>query len=193
MRQWRPHLSLPVHGRLRPSVPSDNDSEIPAVMTPRFSLATLMSIVMVAAVNFAAGDHAFFGLRETQWPDLVQGGVRPMASVLGIGFLPLLAARSPRVRSRPFLAAFEIVGILGVLTYLACAAVFTREIHELVFDNLKGFVSPGSTIFPWSILLIFLAPQLLIAAVGGWLNARYQGRRAAHVDPAPAPSLAGGV
>ncbi len=162
-------------------------------MTPRFSLATLMSIVMVAAVNFAAGDHAFFGLPETQWPDLVQGGVRPMASVLGIGLLPLLAARSPRVRSRPFVAGFEIVGILGVLTYLACAVVFTREIHELVFDNLKQFVSPGSTIFPWSILLIFLAPQLLIAAVGGWLNAWYQGRRAAHVDPAPAPNLAGGV
>ena len=155
-----------------------------------------MSIVMVAAVNFAAGDHAFFGLPETQWPDLVQGGVRPMASVLGIGLLPLLpllAARSPRVRSRPFLAGFEIVGILGALTYLACAAVFTREIHELVFDNLKQFVSPGSTIFPWSILLIFLAPQLLIAAVGGWLNALYQGRRAAHVDPGTAPSLAGGV
>ncbi len=140
----------------------------------RFSLATLMAVVLVVAVNLVLGDY-WFDRPEMEWSDLVHAGTRPMASILAIGVASLLAARA-RARPRPFLAGFVVCGMIALLAYLATTAMFSQELHSAVRDGLRRFMSPGSPQYPWSVMLLCLAPQLLVALVGGWLYAWYEAR-----------------
>jgi hypothetical protein len=139
---------------------------------PRFSISTLMALVLVAALNFAAGD-AYYGPPDMAWPDLINFGARPMASILAVGLLALLFNRSERPAGRRYLVGFEVFGVVALFCYLACGRIFTLPIHEGAGDFLKSYISTGTPLFPWSITAIFLLPQLLIALVGGWFNTRY--------------------
>jgi hypothetical protein len=140
---------------------------------PHFSISTLMAVVLVLAINLAAGG-GFFGMSGMEWPELLDLGARPMASILAIGLVPLLKARSGRSGKRPFLVGFEIFGVAALFLYIACAWLFTHPIHDSVGNLLERFVSSGRPLFPWSLMAIFLLPQLLIALLGGWLSTRYR-------------------
>jgi hypothetical protein len=142
---------------------------------PRVTLGTLMAVVFVVAVNLAGAD-LFFGTSGLEWPDLVNFGARPMVSILAVGLVSLLTPRTPEAATRPFLAGFELCGLAATFLYLACAAIFTRQIHEGVGDCLKQVFSPAMPFYGWALMAVLLLPQVLIALLGGWMNKRYRFR-----------------
>jgi hypothetical protein len=144
------------------------------MILPRFSISTLMAVVLVVAMNLAAGELYWApGPSDMAWPDLMNFGARPMASVLAVGLLALLLNRSERLGGRRKLVGFEVFGVAALFSFIACARLFTLAMHEGAADLLKPFISPGSILFPWTFMAMFLFPQLLIASVGGWFNQRY--------------------
>jgi hypothetical protein len=58
--------------------------------------------------------------------------------------------------------------------YIVSARIFTVQIHEGAGDLLKPYISTATPLFPWSLIAMFLLPQLLIALVGGRFNTRYR-------------------
>jgi hypothetical protein len=143
-----------------------------AMTLPRFSISTLMAVVLVVAMNLAAA-NVYYGPPEMAWPDLINFGARPMASILAVGLLALLGNRSERPGGRQYLVGFEVFGVVALFCYFACARIFTLAIHEGAGDLLKLYISTGSILFPWTLTVMLLLPQLLMALVGGWFNTRY--------------------
>jgi hypothetical protein len=140
---------------------------------PRFSISTLMAVVLVAALNLSASDIVY-GPADMAWPDLINFGARPMASILAIGLLSLLLNPSPQSGGRQYLIGFEVFGVAALFFYIVSARFFALQIHEGAGDFLKPYISTATPLFPWSLTAMFLLPQLSIALIGGWLNTRYR-------------------
>jgi hypothetical protein len=138
-----------------------------AMSHPRFSTSALMAVVLVVAVDLAAGDAGYI-FPGIEWPELLNYGARPMACILAVGWIVLLKAGSGGAGKRPFLAGFEAFGAVALFSYIACARLFTQSIHAGVGDLAKGIVSSGSFLFAGYLKTLFLLPQLLVALLGGW-------------------------
>ncbi len=140
---------------------------------PRFSISTFMAVVLVLAVNLAAGDF-YYGAPGMEWSTLINFGARPMASILAVGLLPLTRMRTRQNGARLFVIGFEVIGVGVLLFYVACAGVFTQTIHDGVAKLLTRLEAPGNILFPWSLIGLLLLPQLFAAWLGGWLHTRYR-------------------
>src|SRR5262245_49203367 len=140
------------------------------------SISTLMVVVLVIAVNVAAGD-VYFGAVGDDWADLLNFGARPMASLLAIGAVPALRATLGRTSGRPFLVGFEAFGLAALFFFVVFTGIFAHSIHQGLGTLLPRLVSPITPLFPWSITAILVLPQMMVALLGGRRIAR--GRLAA--------------
>ena len=139
----------------------------------RFSISTLMVVVLVLAVNLAAGGP-FYGPNGMEWLSLLSSGALPMASILAVGLVVFMKRPSGRLGRRRFLAGFEAFGAAALYLYIASAYLFPETIHQNLGDRLKRIIWPGRPLFSWCLMVLCLLPQLFVALLGGWLNARYR-------------------
>ena len=160
-----------------------------AVKRPSFSIAEMMAIVAIVALDCLA-------IRVTQpAPSLVflaLGGL-PMQIALVIGLL-LMFRRRRLEKPFPFLIGFEVVGWICLLIYVVlCFQIPGRSIDRHLGETLGPMLratglEPFSTpdmICRFSLLLTYLsAPQLAIALLAGWFSQRWW--KQAHPEPAPA-------
>jgi hypothetical protein len=97
-----------------------------------------------------------------------------MATILAVGLIALVTAKGSQANSRASLAGFEVFGVAALFIYIISARMFTEELHNGLGSLVEQVVSRGSILFPWSILVLLLMPQLLVALIGGWLGSRYR-------------------
>jgi hypothetical protein len=145
---------------------------------PRFSIASIMAIVVIAAIDFAA-IRALDGT-SAEWAGLIAFGSLPMASILVIGIPSLVKGFWGRGKFHPFLIGFEVVGWTVLLAYTGASMLFPSFINETLSKGMGALgiaESPDPVWQVWMILavvLFLLLPQLVAALIGGWLNQRFQ-------------------
>jgi hypothetical protein len=139
----------------------------------RFSISTLMVVVLVLAVNLAEGGP-FYGPTGMEGLSLLSSGALPMASILAVGLVVLMKRPPGRLDGRRFLAGFEAFGVAALFLYIAFARLFPETIHQNLGDLLKRVLWPGRPLFSWCFMILCVMPQLLVALLGAWLNARYR-------------------
>jgi hypothetical protein len=164
----------------------------------RFSISTLMAVVLVVALDCMAINMLIVRpLFRVPLSELILLGALPMANILAIGLLRLWADRNERGQTRPLLVGFEICGWVTLLVFLTCAVLATESFHDGVGALLRSLsLRPGDPLFLIGAVAILLLPQLALASVGGWSIRSYRievkivvERRAA--EP-PLPGLAVG-
>jgi hypothetical protein len=155
-----------------------------AVKLPRFSIAWIMTIVVVAAIDFAA-------IRALDGTNTIIGGLMaigsmPMAGILVLGILSLVRAIMGRGEIRPFLIGFEVVGWTVLLLYTGSPILFPESVAgaidsaALSLMRLIGLDTVGGLDPSWQLfglflfVLILLLPQLAFALIGSWLNQRFR-------------------
>jgi hypothetical protein len=139
----------------------------------RFSISTLMFVILVLAVNLSVGGP-FYGPKGMEGLALLSSGALPMASILAVGLVVLLNRRLGPPGGRRFLAGFEAFGAAALFFYIACALLFPEAIHRKLADLLMQYIWTGRPLFSWALMALCLLPQVLVALLGGWLNARYR-------------------
>jgi hypothetical protein len=139
----------------------------------RFSVSTLMFVILVLAVNLTIGGP-FFGPNGMEWLALLSSGAVPMASILAVGLVVLTRRPTGPISQRRFLAGFEAFGTAALSFYIACALLFPEAIHRKLVDLLMQYIWTGRPLFSWSLMALCLLPQLLVALLGGWLSSRYR-------------------
>lgn len=151
---------------------------------PRFSIAWIMAIIVVAAVDLAA-IRALDGT-QTVIGALIIIGSMPMASILMLGIPNLVRGSTGRSTVRPFLVGFEAVGWMVLLVYTGSAIVFAESVAGAVdlsarfLMSLIGWDTANESDPAWQlvglfvVVLLLLLPQLFVALVGGWLNQRFK-------------------
>jgi hypothetical protein len=151
---------------------------------PRFSIAWIMAIIVIVAIDFAV-------IRELDRTGTLVGGLiaigsLPMAGILMLGIPSLVKGLSGQGKVRPFLNGFEGVGWTIMFVYTGSAIQFPESIagqFESVFNFLMkvmGWVAADASDASWQLFWLFvsilipLLPQLVIALIGGWLNQRFE-------------------
>jgi hypothetical protein len=153
-----------------------------AVRLPSFSIADLMVIVAIVALDSLAIREAITEAQGTPTlVFLVLGGL-PMHSVLVIGLLLMLRRRKLGREPVPFLIAFEVVGSICLVIYVVLCFQTARPIDSHVRETLgpllrsTGFqpFSPPDWVIRVGLAMSYLtAPQLALALVGGWFSRRW--------------------
>jgi len=139
----------------------------------RFSISTLMFVVLVVALNLVAGGP-YYGQTGMERPSLLSSGALPMASILAVGLFVLMKRPTGRPGGRRFLAGFEAFGVAALFLYISCAEMFPEPIHQKLGDLLMRFIWTGRPLFSVALMALCLLPQLLVALLGGCLNTRYR-------------------
>ena len=151
---------------------------------PRFSIAWIMAIIVVVAIDFAA-IRALSGT-GTLVGGLIAIGSLPMAGILMLGIPSLIKGLSGRGKIRPFLNGFEGVGWTMLFVYTGSAILFPESIagqfQSVLISLVKvmGWDVADTSDASWQlfwlfvVILILLLPQLVIALIGGWLNQRFE-------------------
>jgi hypothetical protein len=151
---------------------------------PRFSIAWIMAIIVIAAVDLAA-IRALDGT-NTLMGGLIAVGLMPMAGILVLGIPSLVRGFTGRAKIRPFLAGFEGVGWTVLLVYTVCAILFPESIAGAIdlsaqflmsligLDTADGPDPAWQLIGLFVVVLFLLLPQLVAALIGGWLNQRFK-------------------
>jgi hypothetical protein len=155
-----------------------------AMKLPRFSIAWIMAIIVIAAIDFAI-IRALDGTNTVIGALLVFGSM-PMASILVLGIPSLVRGFTGRGKIRPFLAGFEGVGWTILLVYTGSASLFPESVAGAIDLSSQFLMSligldtadgpdPDRQLFGlFVVVLILLLPQLFVALVGGWLNQRFK-------------------
>lgn len=158
---------------------------------PSFSIAALMCVVAIAAVDAYLIRQMDLG--EENAEILGAAGIFVMVQVLGEGLLRIISSRE---KPSPFLLGFEVGGTLAILAYLGCFRLWTQQMEDLfvtarwpieVFCDAyaPGWVSdcfyqnswdayPDYLKYPMLFAVLpfmtvfLLLGQLLIALAGGW-------------------------
>jgi hypothetical protein len=145
----------------------------------RFSIKTLMSLVLIVALDFAlfrvagpGGDawaHQFF--------DLLIVGALPMANILAFALLPGLRRHSSRGAIPDSLRRFEVSGWVVVLCWTISFGFFTEPLHRKAKLIATWIVL--LTRVPWPgfvvvLIALFLVPALALTLSGARLSARYR-------------------
>jgi hypothetical protein len=147
------------------------------VRLPSLSIAEMMVIVAIVAVDFGAIRMANSALAT---PYLAFGGA-PMQSVLVIGLLLMFHRRRRVPKPVPFLLGFEVVGWIGHLVYvvLCLQAAESLDRHMVaVLTPLLNATGASLASLDWILrytlgMTYLAAPQLAVALVGGWINQRW--------------------
>jgi hypothetical protein len=142
------------------------------VKWPRFSIMSVMWIVLIASVNLAA-----IRALETPIPEFVQILIvvsMPMASILLIGIPTLVKGFSRRGKTPPFLSGFEAFGWAIVLVCAGTVFFFPIFFGEAIaiLWGWSGLTENRDSFWQSFIffdMFIYLVPQLLIALAGSWL------------------------
>jgi hypothetical protein len=151
---------------------------------PRFSIAWIMAIIVIAAIDLAAiraldGTNTVIGA-------LIVVGSMPMASILVLGIPNLVRGSTGRGMIRPFLVGFEGVGWTVLLVYIGSAILFAESVAGAIDLSAQFLMSligldtangsdPAWQLFGLFVFVLFLLlPQLFVALVGGWLNQRFK-------------------
>jgi hypothetical protein len=164
------------------------------VRLPSFSIADLMVIVAIVALDSLAIREAITEAQGTPiLVFLVLGGL-PMHSVLVIGLLLMLRRRKLGREPVPFLIAFEVIGCVCLLVYVVLCFQSGRLIDTHLDDTLgpvlratgfQPFSAPDWIIRVGLAMSYLTAPQLAIALVGGWFSQRWWKRT--HPETVPTP------
>jgi hypothetical protein len=153
---------------------------------PRFSIAWIMAIIVIVAIDFAA--IRALSSTGTLVGVLIAIGSIPMAGILMLGIPSLIKGLSGRGKVRPFLNGFEGVGWTILFVYTGSAILFPESIagqFESVLNSLMkvmGWDAADTSDASWQLfwlfvaILILLLPQSVIALIGGWLNQRFEFR-----------------
>lgn len=151
---------------------------------PRFSIAWIMAIIVIVAIDFAAiravdGTNTLVG-------GLIAIGSIPMAGILMLGIPSLIKGLSGRGKVRRFLNGFEGLGWTSLFVYTGSSILFPESIagqFESVLNSLvkvMGWDAADTSDPSWQLFLLFvgililLLPQSVIALIGGWLNQRFE-------------------
>jgi hypothetical protein len=97
---------------------------------PRFSIAWIMAIIVIVAIDFAAF-RALDGT-STLVGGLIAIGSIPMTGILMLGIPSLIKGLSRRGRLRPFLNGFEGVGWTILFVYTDGAILFALGIRNRI-------------------------------------------------------------
>jgi hypothetical protein len=151
-----------------------------AVKLPRLSILSVMWIVVIASINFAA-------LRVLEGPAtaFVQILVivsMPMASILAIGIPTLVKGLLRRGKIPPFLIGFEGIGWTILLfctgTALLSPIYFANFVEKIVW-GWSGLTESRDSFWKSLIffdMFLFFVPQFLIALAGGWLVGMFKNK-----------------
>jgi hypothetical protein len=145
---------------------------------PRFSIARIMAIIILAALNLAA-IRALDGT-STEWGGLIVFGSMPMASILVLGLPCLVKGVWGRSQTHPFLIGFEGVGWTILLFYTGASLLFPSFIGETLVKGMRVLGITNSPDPVWQVCMIIAGvlflplPQLVAALIGGWLNQRFK-------------------
>jgi hypothetical protein len=138
----------------------------------RFSIALLMAVVFFVAADFAI-------VKAYWWTS----GPQVAIAVTTLPMINLLLLALPRVEAgregRRFWAGFEVAGWIMVLIFGACNWIFLDDFLAPIewIDRQRWFArnSPAGNAFIISCgVVIYTAPQLLAAMIGGWLAMGYR-------------------
>ncbi len=112
-------------------------------------------------------------------------GAPPMASLIALGCLGLLRDLARRGRTSPFLLGFVAGGVVALACFVACCLFAAGTINILATAAVLPAYWLAARVLPapiaglvgvlseWSVLLVLMGlPQLLIALLAGWLNAK---------------------
>jgi hypothetical protein len=147
---------------------------------PRFSIAELLIVVLIIAIDCAALRVALRS-DEPRW--ILMGlGAAPMGALLAIGLL--IQARQVRCRDwvSPALIGFEVLGGLALLNFTASSLVLPKAVAEgtdPTLDSITWILGewglgpyPADSIIEYTrAIVLFLLPQLLFAAFSAWFHA----------------------
>jgi hypothetical protein len=147
------------------------------VRLPRFSIASIMAVIGIVAIDFAA-IRAMLGYPEL---GLFVLGVVPMANALAVGIL----IGQQRPGSRPFLIGFEAFGVMAMALFVAFASTAPvgygpiNSYLALLILPMDKIISPDRPLvyFPIAcfVIVVMLAwPQVAFALLGGFLSRRYE-------------------
>jgi hypothetical protein len=152
---------------------------------PRFSIAGLMAIVVLAALDCAAF-RALTGPRNGLAGNLFAYGVLPMANILAFGLPPLPGWRPGRGELHPFWGGFEVFGWAALLLSSA-GAILTPGLMASYTETVLGPLGPAfdrmgydpqspAWLLAEALVLgsVLLLPLLLVALLGGWLSSRFR-------------------
>jgi hypothetical protein len=145
----------------------------PIMIHARFSISTMMLVVLVLALNLFAGGP-FYGPTGMEGTSLLNPADLPMASILAVGMFVLVQRPKGPPSSRRFLVGFEAFGLAALLLYIACIGLFPKPIHQQLGDLLKRLIWPGRPLFAFALMAFCVLPQFLVALLGGFLNTRYR-------------------
>ncbi len=146
---------------------------------PRISISALMAAVLLVALDFGLGREVTrLGMPLAEL--LIIGGF-PMANILAVGLAAFaLTGRAPGPR-RPALAGSLAFGGAAFLSFLACSLLWTRPTHDSIRPIIEASgMKPGLALASF-VAVLFLAPQLGVAALGWRLGGRRAGRKAENV------------
>lgn len=144
---------------------------------PRFSIALLMVIVALAALDLET-IRAMPVIRPPTSELLVLGAL-PMANVLAVDLL--LSQRRPA--SRPFLLGFAAFGVVALALYVALVAFSPETVATLyvrpLIEPISRTIGPIQPIILIAILgsvgVVMLGlPQLALALLGGFMFRRFR-------------------
>jgi hypothetical protein len=154
------------------------------VSRPRFSIGSLMPVVLLAALDLLAirivlGGGSSAG-HASPTAELLSVGVPPMASLLSLGLLALFGGPGRR-GSRPALIGFEVFGWAAVLSFAVSALRAPRSFFGLVdpvLEPVRQSLGRDSPLFIPAVLSVAMTlltlPQLAFALLGGWLLSGYR-------------------
>jgi hypothetical protein len=128
-----------------------------------------MAVVLIVAVDLATIRLPLSG-RPINGIALVLGGV-PMANLLALALLSLIAERPVRLPDRRFWLGFEIAGALALLVFVWVTLTHPDAMLNMLSEGLRSMAVPGRWMFPAAALAL-LAPQVLLALLGGYLSER---------------------
>jgi hypothetical protein len=153
-----------------------SDSRGVAMSLPRNSIASLMSVVGIVALNLAVGRAIFLA---EPWR---LAGVAPIGVIIQVGLYCLIRARG-RPRRFAFWTGFEAGTVLGLWSFL-CARVPESRVGA-VWDDYGEFIDgllrlhyglpvlnrgPLDPVLLTMIAVFAFLPQFLMGVVGGLLG-----------------------
>lgn len=151
---------------------------------PRFSIARLMFVVLVVALDFGiirarVGPPRLFSMPSNE---LLLIGALPMANVLGIGLAYLLAGRRDPGPRRPALVGFLRLGLAGWLAFVLCSILAPRGTIGAFRGGIAALGLAPALEFAWFATLVLALPQLALAGLGWWLGGLDVARRSLAVE-----------
>jgi hypothetical protein len=147
------------------------------VKVPRFRIASVMSLVALAALDFGA-IRALLGFNSLAADSLLLGAL-PMANLLAFGIL----VGQGRPGSRPFLLGFEAFGVVALAVYVAssffrdaAATMAYLALYEGPWERTIGHAPPSveALIRPFVLVVLLGWPQMAFALLGGRLSRKFR-------------------